>query len=364
MILALTSRNIKEIFRNKMRIGFLLGMPLAFMLIFTIAFGSSSGEEVIEVGVIDYDASEISERFLGAIMEMQGVDADPYEREEDALADLKDGKIQAYLTVPHGFGTAMNSLWNNRETEVLLRIQYDETLPFITSKFTALVRSYTFQFSGISIPITIESEPIHISYEKNLVNFFNPGIVIFGLMVLIPTAGGMITHDKERGFMERILTTPVSSSQILMGYSLPLFIVALIQIGIYMAVGFALGMNVYGSISLLFGVYLLTALWCIGIGMIISAWAKREDQAEPFSWIFMIPIAMISGLWFPTEEMHPLVKSIAHGFPSKYSIDAARALVLKGSDFSAVSSSIYILIGITVLLFLIGIFLFKKLVVR
>ncbi|MEA1994326.1 MAG: hypothetical protein U9N35_08050 [Euryarchaeota archaeon] len=41
MILALTSRNIKEIFRNRMRIGFLLGMPLAFMIIFSLAFGSS-----------------------------------------------------------------------------------------------------------------------------------------------------------------------------------------------------------------------------------------------------------------------------------------------------------------------------------
>jgi ABC-2 type transport system permease protein len=364
MILALTVRNIKEIVRNKMRIGFLLGMPLAFMLIFTIAFGSSGGEEIIDVACIDQDQSDISAKFLAAITEMPGVDAVPYDDEETALADLKDGEIQAYVIIPQAFGNNMKSLWNDQETAVTLRIKYDETRPFSTSKFVAVVEAYTFQFARVTVPVTIESEPIHIEYSSNLVNYFNPGIVIFGLMVLIPTAGGMITHDKERGFMERLLTTPVSSMQILFGYSLPLFIVALIQIAIYVGVGFALGMTVYGSIILLFVVYILTALWCIGIGMIISAWAKREDQAEPFSWIFMIPIAMISGLWFPIEEMHPVVKSIANMFPSKYSIDAARALVLKGTEFDAISSSIYTLVITTVLLFLIGVVLFKKLVVR
>lgn len=363
MILALTFRNIKEIFRNKMRIGFLLGMPLTFMIIFTIAFGSS-GEETMDVGVIDRDGSESSRAFIERMGKISGIDILPYEDEENALKDLKDGKILAYLTIPEAFGRKMISLQNDRGGEITLRIKYDETLPSTASKFISIVRSYTFQFSEVDIPININSDPIHISYEKNLVNFFAPGIVIFGLMVLIPTAGGMITHDKERGFMERILTTPVDSWQILLGYSLPLFVVALFQIFIYMGAGFALGMKVYGNIILLFGVYLLTALWCIGIGMIISAWAKREDQAEPFSWIFMIPVAMLSGLWFPLESMHPLVKSMANLFPSTYSVNAARALVLKGSEFGAISDSIYILILTTVVLFLMGILLFKKLVVR
>ncbi|MCK4246950.1 MAG: ABC transporter permease [Methanomicrobia archaeon] len=363
MILALTSRNIKEIFRNKMRIGFLLGMPLAFMLIFNVAFGSS-GEETINVGFINFDDSEISTTFVENISDVSGINVIAYDNEENALKDLKDGNILAYMTIPEDFGDNMMLIWNNQEAEINLKIKYDETLPNTASKFISIIRTYTLQFSGVSIPINIDSDPINISYEKNLVNFFAPGIVIFGLMVLIPTAGGMITHDKEKGFMERILTTPVSSTQILLGYSLPLFIVALIQIAIYMGAGFALGMRVYGNIFLLFAVYMLTALWCIGIGMIISAWAKREDQAEPFSWIFMIPVAMLSGLWFPLEGMHPIVKTIANLFPSTYSVDAARALVLKGSEFSAISNSIYILIVTTMILFLVGIILFKKLVVK
>jgi len=363
MILALTSRNIKEIFRNRMRIGFLLGMPIAFMLIFNVAFGSS-GEEIINVGIIDLDNSEISATYIENLGNISGINIISYDNEENALKDLKDGNILAYMTIPEHFGENMMLIWNNSNLEIDLKIKYDETLPNTASKFISIVTSYTLQFSRVSIPLRIDSEPINISYEKNLVNFFAPGIVIFGLMVLIPTAGGMITHDKEKGFMERILTTPVTSTQILLGYSLPLFIVALIQIATYMGVGFALGMKIYGNIFLLFAVYILTALWCVGIGMIISAWAKREDQAEPFSWIFMIPVAMLSGLWFPLENMHPVVKAIANLFPSTYSVNAARALVLKGSEFSAISNSIYILVVTTVILFLVGIFLFKKLVVK
>lgn len=304
MILALTSRNIKEIFRNRMRIGFLLGMPLAFMIIFSLAFGSS-GESTMEVGLITHDDSEISAAFIDNMKDITGTTVYLYSKEEKALEDLKNGEILAYMTIPKEFGKNMLLIKNGQDPEVNIKVKYDETLPNTASKFISVLKSYTFQFAEVSVPIKITSEPINISYEKNLVNFFSPGIVIFGLMVLIPTAGGMITHDKEKGFMDRLLTTPINSTQILLGYSLPLFIVALFQIFIYMGAGFVLGMTIYGNILLLLGVYILTALWCIGIGMIISAWAKREDQAEPFSWIFMIPVAMLSGLWFPLENMHP-----------------------------------------------------------
>ena len=49
-------RNLKELYRDPVGLGFLLGMPLAFILIFSFAFGGQATSPV-SIGVVDEDQS-------------------------------------------------------------------------------------------------------------------------------------------------------------------------------------------------------------------------------------------------------------------------------------------------------------------
>jgi ABC-2 type transport system permease protein len=127
---------------------------------------------------------------------------------------------------------------------------------------------------------------------------------------------------------------------------------------IYLGVGMALGLTVVGNLGHVFLIFFLIGLSSIGIGMIVGSLIKSESQAG-VSWIFIVPIAMISGAWFSVEGMPSAVKSVAGALPFIHAIDASRA-VLNGSSFSAIILDLYWLVGWAVALFAAGIVLFRR----
>jgi ABC-2 type transport system permease protein len=127
---------------------------------------------------------------------------------------------------------------------------------------------------------------------------------------------------------------------------------------IYLGVGMALGLTVVGNLGHAFLIFFLIGLCSVGIGMIVGSLVKSESQTG-ISWIFIVPVAMISGAWFTVDRMPSAIRSIAGALPFIHAIDASRA-VLNGSPFSAIVLDIYWLVGWTVVLFATGIMLFRR----
>jgi ABC-2 type transport system permease protein len=119
-----------------------------------------------------------------------------------------------------------------------------------------------------------------------------------------------------------------------------------------------LGLTVVGNLGYAFLIFFLIGLCSIGIGMIVGSLVKSESQTG-ISWIFIVPMAMISGAWFSVDRMPSAIKSIAGALPFIHAIDASRA-VINGSTFSAIITDLYWLAGWTVVLFVAGIVLFRR----
>jgi ABC-2 type transport system permease protein len=92
--------------------------------------------------------------------------------------------------------------------------------------------------------------------------------------------------------------------------------------------------------------------------MIVGSLIKSESQAG-ISWLFIVPMAMISGAWFTVDRMPSALKSVAGALPFIHAIDASRA-VINGSPFSAIILDLYWLVGWAAILFAAGIILFRR----
>jgi len=123
-------------------------------------------------------------------------------------------------------------------------------------------------------------------------------------------------------------------------------------------VGMALGLTVVGNLGYAFLIFFLIGLCSIGIGMIVGSLIKSESQAG-VSWIFIVPMVMISGAWFTVDRLPSAIKRIADALPFIHAIDASRAVV-NGSSFSAIMLDLYWLVGWAVVLFAVGIALFRR----
>jgi ABC-2 type transport system permease protein len=94
--------------------------------------------------------------------------------------------------------------------------------------------------------------------------------------------------------------------------------------------------------------------------MIVASLTKSENQGESLSWLFSIPLALISGVWFSAEFMPTYIQTFAKAFPFIHAVDAARAVITRGVGFEAISGDVFFLVGWAAGIFALGIILFGR----
>jgi len=359
--LALASRNLKETYRDPLALGFLLAFPLVFMLIMG-AILSGDTTSSFPVGVIDNDGTPVSQAFVDeALAEVPVLEVSTYEDAVSAMENLKLGNISAYIIIPHGFGEQISRSWQDEEANITLEITYDESDFMATGQIISTINAVTRSFAHIEVPITINANPIHIDIEINLFDYMGPGIIVFGLLILIPMAALPMVRDKEKGFLCRLLTTPTRPVDFLLGYSLSMLVITIAQIILFVVGAWLIGMDVVGNLWLAFLIFFLTGLCSIGIGMVVAALSKSENQAMPLSWLFAMPLATLSGCFFAVEVSLPLfLRGIAYAFPYAHAVNASRAVLIRGVGLEAVRDDFLFLLGWAVVIFAIGVILFRR----
>jgi len=358
--LGLAIRNLKENYRDPMALGFLLGFPLVFMLLFGAIF---SGDTIssFPIGVIDEDKTPLSQAFIDeALAAVPALEVSNYDDAGAARKDLQFGDLRAYIIIPSGFGQQVYQNWQAKEADINLQMTYDESDIIMSEQLISIINTVTRAFARIEIPVTINANPINIETEITYIDFMAPGIIIFGLLILIPTSARIMVHDKETRFLSRLLTTPTRPLDFILGYSLCLVVIAIAQIIIFVLAARGLGMDVVGNLWLAFFVFFLTGLCSIGIGMIVASVSKSENQAEPLCWLISMPLAMLSGCWFSIEMLPSYLKTFAFLFPYAHSIDASRGVLVRGVGTAAISSDLLFLVGWAVVVFFIGVILFRR----
>ncbi|MGB5925881.1 MAG: ABC transporter permease [Dehalococcoidia bacterium] len=347
-------RNLKEISRNPVLLGFLLGMPVAFMLVFIAAAGGGQASP-IALSIANEDGSQASSGFVQYLGSVDAIElTEPiYSEKSQAQEDLENGSISFYLLIPSGFEEAQQT-----QQTINLELVYKAADPMIGLQLKPIIEVVGSEFLGVAPPLNVELKGTESKIKNMAVNFYFPGIAVYGFMILISTAAGIIAGDREKGFLSRMFTTPARPWDFILGYSLPFIPVLIVSALVYLGVGMALGLTVVGNLGHVFLIFFLIGLCAIGIGMIVGSLVKSESQTG-ISWIFIVPMAMISGAWFTVDRMPSAVRSVAEALPFIHAIDASRS-VLNGASFSAITLDIYWLIGWAVVLFATGIMLFRR----
>lgn len=353
-------RSLKETYRDPLALGFLLAFPLIFMLVFGAAFGGDTTPSYT-IGIIDNDQTQVSQSFVSqALGEVPILETVSFDDTDTARGELKVGELSAYVVIPDGFGEQVSQIWQGAQSNIELNITYDESELLISEQIISSINVATRQFAGIEIPITINDNPINVGVDITQMDFIASGIIIFGLLIMIPTSGRIMLRDKESRFLYRMLTTPARPWEFIAGYSLSMVLLAIIQIFFFILLGWLFGMDIVGSLWLAFSVFLLTAICSIGIGMVVAALSKSENQGESLSWLFSMPLAIVSGVWFSSEFMPSYIQTFANLFPFAHAVEASRAVITRGVGMEAISGDFLFLVGWAAGIFILGTILFAR----
>jgi ABC-2 type transport system permease protein len=233
--------------------------------------------------------------------------------------------------------------------------------------------------SGTLLPVPgaqfpqITRETIYLSPDADQLDALAPVFLgLFAYFFVFILTGISFLRERVGGTLERLLATPVTRAEIVLGYSLGFGFFATIQVLILTlfvvskvdvpAVGpisaFTIGLDVQsvGSPAFAFVVALLLALGAVNLGIFLSTFARTELQVLQFIPLVIVPQMLLGGVFWPVERLPDILQAVAHVLPVTYAVDALREVMLKGADLgtAAVQGDLAVLAGIAVLFVILG----------
>ena len=225
---------------------------------------------------------------------------------------------------------------------------------------------------GAHLP-EISRETVYLSPDADQLDALAPVFLgIFAYFFVFILTGISFLRERVGGTLERLLATPVTRAEIVLGYSigfslfaaiqvvvLTLFILAKVDVpalGPIPAFTIGLDVQVAGNPAIAFVVALLMAIGAVNLGIFLSTYARTELQIVQFIPLVILPQALLGGVFWPVERLPDVLQAIAHVLPVTYAVDALREVMIKGADFgtAVVQQDLAVLAGIAILFVVLG----------
>jgi ABC-2 type transport system permease protein len=152
------------------------------------------------------------------------------------------------------------------------------------------------------------------------------GLVMLGVfpfvMMFLLTSVAML-RERTSGTLERLLTTPIGKVDILLGYGLAFAVAAAVQATVVSILAYSLlGLDTLGSQLLVVVIAIGNAVLGMALGLFVSAFANSEFQAVQFMPAFVLPQALLCGLFAPREQMAGWLQALSDVMPMSYAVEA------------------------------------------
>lgn len=276
---------------------------------------------------------------------------------------IVSGRAKVGIKIPPDYS---EQLVNGRQAGVQVLIDGSDS----TSALRLLQASQTLGFLKSLKKIGFTTEMVAVDVRPRLLfnpnlesaNFFVPGLigVILQLVTVFLTAFSIV-RERERGTMEQLLVTPVSKEGLILGKLLPYCAIGFMQTGLVLSVMVILfGVPIHGSVSLLLllsGVFLIPAL---GMGIVISTFARNQGEAMQMAMMVMLPSILLSGFVFPRESMPYAIYLLTFLIPATYYLEILRGIILRGAGWAALWDEALVLLIFGIFFMVLSALRFKK----
>lgn len=272
---------------------------------------------------------------------------------ENMVHGLKDMEY----ALERGVAKAALLINDDRKLNIFIDGSDNNTASIIEGYFENALSKYT-----VNRPEVIPIPRILFNPEMVTVNFMVPGVTGLVLMIITTVlASGILVREKERGTMEHILVTPVSSTEVILGKLIPFLLIAYFEVFLVVGAGILIfEVPFKGSfVFLLFATfpYILTTL---SIGLYASTISMTQQQAVLTAFMFMMPNILLSGFMFPIENMPEILQKLTILIPVKYYMTIVRGVFLKGTGLKILWSEILALFGFGIAFFLLSVSSFRR----
>jgi ABC-2 type transport system permease protein len=197
-------------------------------------------------------------------------------------------------------------------------------------------------------------------------DFIAPGIMAMTVMMSVMTGlPAAISHERELGTLDGMMVAPINRLSVILGKTLAQMARGILQGVLILVLAMVLfGVNVHGSLVLVFALLLLGVFSFVGLGVVLTSFAKDQETAVMMMTTIMFPMMFLSGVFFPIEQMPWFMQGIAKFLPLTYVADSLRKVMVLGASIPEISSELSILIVFGLVMIAIAVPVFKRAMTR
>jgi ABC-2 type transport system permease protein len=377
--LALAKKDWKRIFREPAFLFIIILFPVMMTVAFGTSFGAVGGSQanIFNVGIVSLGPvanSTSASQFVADLRATGVINVQNYADNRTAQSSLSQGKLQGIILLPSTFDSTVQSFrsypnepqqWVNSTVSLYLdkgSLISTQTIPAIVGQ---VLQQGVLGTKAVvpATPFTIASPSLVRVVGTSMFTMFAPGLFAFASIYMIMMVAQSYTAEKENGLLSRILVTPTTSADIIMGSVISYLVIGLAQALLVFAGVFALGYHPVADLAgLLVGFLIVTifALCNIGFGLITAAIAKSAGAATGISFLFLMPQLFLGT--FVGAALSGTAQAAGRFVPAYYVTDALTSLFTRGAAVTSqtVLTDLAVVSASSVVILLVGIQVFKR----
>jgi ABC-2 type transport system permease protein len=375
--LALARKDWKRIVREPAFLFMIILFPVMLTIAFGTSFGAVGGSQAPSFNVAVVILSGNSTSSIHFVKDLQAtgvVNVRSLSNNQTAQSELSQGQLQAVILLPPKFDASVQSFvanpnepgrWTNSTISLYLdkgSILSAQVIPAIVER--ALVQGVLgIKPATQALPFSFSSPSVLTAQGPSVFDSFAPGLFAFASIYMIMVVAQSYTTERENGLLKRILVTPATGADLVMGSVVSYLVIGLIQALLVFLCVYALGYHpVADPAGLLVGFCIITvfALCNIGFGLITAAIAKSAGAATGISFVFLMPQLFLGT--FVGATLSSTAQAAGRFLPAYYVTDALTSLFTRGASITSqtVLTDLTVVSASSVFILLAGVLIFRR----
>ena len=354
---AIIKKEVRQLRRDRLTFGMVFGLPVIQILLFGYAINTHVRN--LRAAVADQANTSLSREFVANIGATQVVNyVDQAESAEELEAMLRRGDISIGVFIPPDFDRRVVD--QTRSAVHILVDGSDPTVLGVANQLRNIPVQFAFTPQRQAVGL-IETRPYYNPERRTPVNIV-PGLMgVILMMTMMLFTAVAIVREKERGNLELLINTPVSSAELMVGKVTPYVLIGLLQLGLILGVGRLLfDVPVRGSVLDLYiaGTAFIAAK--LSLGLLISTAVHTQFQAMQMTVFILMPSILLSGFMFPFDGMPRVAQFIGEVLPTTHFIRLTRGIMLRDAPLLELTPDFLYLAGFTLVAMTVAALRFTK----
>ena len=352
---ALMVKETRQVIRDPSSIA--IGVVLPMILILLFGYGLSLDVKNVPVAVVVEDPGPAARELVAGFQLSPYFHAQITHAMQPAEKLMLERSVDAIVRIPADFERRVNS--GSAEVQVLLHGGDANRARIIQGYVQGAIQAWNARqaaegktMTGAGGSVTVQQR-LWFNDANESRYFLVPGLIVLVMTLIGALLTAMVmAREWERGTLESLFVTPVRSDEILLGKTLPYFLLGLIGLALcIVAAKYLFHVPLRGTLPVLLGASTLYVLVALGIGLLISSAVKNQMVASQLAMLVtFMPALMLSGFLFDLRSMPAPIRLITYVLPARYYVTLLQTIFLAGNVWRVIVPNMLVLATMTALL--------------